>query len=66
VIVAAALIMISVFRSFDLNGDPTVTQFGVGLSVGVALAAASVLVFSPTHTKVASRRRLDYTPASRD
>ncbi len=47
VIVAAALIMISVFGSFVLNGDPTVKQFGVGLSVGVALAAMSVLVFAP-------------------
>jgi uncharacterized membrane protein YdfJ with MMPL/SSD domain len=47
VIVAAALIMISVFGSFVLNGDPTVKQFGVGLSVGVALAAMTVLVFAP-------------------
>ncbi len=34
-IAAAALIMISVFGSFILNGDPTVKQFGVGLAVGV-------------------------------
>jgi len=47
VIIAAALIMISVFGSFVLNADPTVKQFGVGLSVGVALAAVCVLVFSP-------------------
>ena len=47
VIVAAALIMISVFGSFVLNADPTVKQFGVGLSVGVALAAVCVLVFAP-------------------
>jgi len=47
VIVAAALIMISVFGSFILNADPTVKQFGVGLSVGVALAAVTVLVFAP-------------------
>jgi uncharacterized membrane protein YdfJ with MMPL/SSD domain len=47
VIVAAALIMISVFGSFILNGDPTVKQFGVGLSVGVALAAVTVLAFAP-------------------
>ncbi len=47
VIVAAALIMISVFGSFVLNADPTVKQFGVGLSVGVALAAVTVLVFAP-------------------
>jgi RND superfamily putative drug exporter len=47
VIVAAALIMMTVFGSFVLNGDPTVKQFGVGLSVGVALAALTVLVFAP-------------------
>jgi uncharacterized membrane protein YdfJ with MMPL/SSD domain len=47
VIAAAALIMISVFASFILNGDPTVKQFGVGLSVGVALAAGSVLTLAP-------------------
>jgi uncharacterized membrane protein YdfJ with MMPL/SSD domain len=47
VIVAAALIMMFVFGSFVLNADQTVKQFGVGLSVGVALAAASVLVFAP-------------------
>jgi uncharacterized membrane protein YdfJ with MMPL/SSD domain len=47
VISAAALIMISVFGSFILDGDPTVKQFGVGLSVGVALAAMSVLLLAP-------------------
>jgi RND superfamily putative drug exporter len=47
VISAAALIMIAVFGSFILNGDPTVKQFGVGLSVGVALAALTVLVLAP-------------------
>jgi uncharacterized membrane protein YdfJ with MMPL/SSD domain len=47
VITAAALIMMSVFGSFVLNDDPTVKQFGVGLSVGVALAAMSVLLLAP-------------------
>jgi uncharacterized membrane protein YdfJ with MMPL/SSD domain len=47
VIAAAALIMMSVFGSFILNGDPTVKQFGVGLAVGVALAAITVLTFAP-------------------
>jgi uncharacterized membrane protein YdfJ with MMPL/SSD domain len=47
VITAAALIMMSVFGSFVLNGDPTVKQFGVGLAVGVALAALSVLLLAP-------------------
>ena len=47
VIVAAALIMMAVFGSFVLNDDPTVKQFGVGLSVGVALAAMTVLLLAP-------------------
>jgi len=47
VITAAALIMMSVFGSFILNDDPTVKQFGVGLSVGVALAAMTVLLLAP-------------------
>ena len=47
VISGAALIMICVFGSFILNGDPTVKQFGVGLSVAVFLAAALVLVLAP-------------------
>ena len=47
VITAAALIMIGVFSSFVLNGDPTVKQFGVGLAVAVALAASAVLVLTP-------------------
>jgi uncharacterized membrane protein YdfJ with MMPL/SSD domain len=47
VITAAALIMISVFGSFILNADPTVKQFGVGLAVGVALAAMTVLLLAP-------------------
>ncbi len=47
VIAAAALIMISVFSSFILNGDPVVKQFGVGLSSAVALAATTVLMLAP-------------------
>lgn len=39
--------MIAVFGSFILNGDPTVTQFGVGLAAGVALAATMVLTLAP-------------------
>ena len=47
VISAAALIMFCVFGSFILNGDPTVKQFGVGLSVAVFLAGTLVLVLAP-------------------
>jgi uncharacterized membrane protein YdfJ with MMPL/SSD domain len=55
VISAAALIMISVFASFILDGDPTVKQFGVGLSTGVALAGISVLLLAPALLVLAGR-----------
>jgi RND superfamily putative drug exporter len=42
VITAAALIMVFVFGSFLLNGDPTIKQFGVGLAVAVILDATVV------------------------
>jgi putative drug exporter of the RND superfamily len=34
--------MVCVFGSFILNGDPTVKQFGVGLSVAIAVDATVV------------------------
>ncbi len=42
VITSAALIMVSVFCAFILNGDPTVKQFGVGMAVAVAVDATFV------------------------
>ena len=42
VITAAATIMVFVFGSFVLNGDPTVKQFGIGLAVAVILDATVV------------------------
>src|SRR5450755_1193522 len=42
VITAAAVIMVCVFGSFVLNGDPTIKQFGVGLAVAVILDATVV------------------------
>jgi RND superfamily putative drug exporter len=42
VITSAATIMVAVFASFILNGDPTVKQFGVGLAVAVAIDATIV------------------------
>jgi len=42
VITSAALIMVCVFSSFLLNGDPTVKQFGVGLACAVAIDATIV------------------------
>jgi RND superfamily putative drug exporter len=42
VITAAASIMVFVFGSFILNGNPTVQQFGVGLAIAVLLDATVV------------------------
>jgi uncharacterized membrane protein YdfJ with MMPL/SSD domain len=47
VIVAAALIMVSVFSSFILNADPTIKQFGVGLSAAILLAGTMVMLLAP-------------------
>ena len=42
VITSAALIMVCVFTSFVLNGDPIVKEFGVGLAVAIAIDATIV------------------------
>jgi len=42
VITSAALIMVCVFASFVLDGDPIVKQFGVGLAVAIAIDATIV------------------------
>jgi putative drug exporter of the RND superfamily len=42
VITSAALIMVCVFTSFVLNGDPVVKEFGVGLAVAIAIDATLV------------------------
>jgi uncharacterized membrane protein YdfJ with MMPL/SSD domain len=55
VISGAALIMICVFGSFIVNGDPTVKQFGVGLSVAVLLAGILVLVLAPALLRLFGR-----------
>ena len=47
VIVAAALIMVLVFSSFIISGDPTVKQFGVGLASAVAVDAIVVCLILP-------------------
>jgi uncharacterized membrane protein YdfJ with MMPL/SSD domain len=62
VISAAALIMISVFASFILNGDPTVKQFGVGLAVGVALAALTVLLLAPALLVLVGKKGAFWVP----
>ncbi len=45
VITSAAAIMVAVFASFILNGDPVVKQFGVGLAFAVAIDATVVRCF---------------------
>ena len=62
VISAAALIMICVFASFILNGDPTVKQFGVGLSVGVALAGLTVMLLAPALLVLVGKRGAFWVP----
>lgn len=52
---AAALIMASVFASFILNDDPTIKQFGVGLSVAVLLAGLLVVTLAPALLVLAGR-----------
>ena len=47
VVTAAALIMTMVFASFIINSDPTIKQFGVGLSVAVLLAGVMVVLLAP-------------------
>ena len=42
VITSAALIMVCVFSSFILNGDPLVKEFGVGLAIAIAIDATLV------------------------
>ena len=42
VITAAASIMVFVFGSFLLNGDPTIKQFGIGLAVAIVVDATLV------------------------
>ncbi len=55
VVVTAALIMMSVFGSFVLNDDSVIKQFGVGLTVAVALAATLVLTWTPAALTIFGR-----------
>jgi RND superfamily putative drug exporter len=42
VITSAALIMVSVFCAFVINGDPNIKQFGLGMAAAVAIDATVV------------------------
>jgi putative drug exporter of the RND superfamily len=57
VITSAALVMVFVFSSFVLNGDPVVKEFGVGLAVAIALDATVVrCLLVPSVMEVLGRR----------
>jgi len=42
VITSAAMIMVSVFLAFVVNGDPTIKQFGLGMAVAIGVDATVV------------------------
>ena len=56
VIIAAASIMILVFSSFIISGNPTVKQFGVGLAAAVAVDAVIVTLVLPALMLLVGRR----------
>ena len=56
VIVAAASIMILVFASFIISGNPTVKQFGVGLAAAVAVDAIIVCLILPALMLLVGKR----------
>jgi RND superfamily putative drug exporter len=56
VIASAAAIMVAVFASFILNGDPTVKEFGVGLASAVLIAGCMVCVLLPAVMLLMGRR----------
>ena len=47
VIASAGAIMVAVFASFILNGDPTVKEFGVGLASAILIAVGMVVILLP-------------------
>jgi putative drug exporter of the RND superfamily len=55
VIASAAAIMVAVFASFILNGDPTVKEFGVGLASAILIAGSMVCVLLPAVMLVMGR-----------
>jgi RND superfamily putative drug exporter len=62
VITSAALIMVSVFASFILSGDPTVKEFGIGLAVAVAVDATVVRCLLVPAVMVLLKRRAWWMP----
>jgi RND superfamily putative drug exporter len=56
VIGSAAAIMVAVFASFIVNGDPTVKEFGVGLASAILIAGSMVCVLLPAVMLLCGRR----------
>jgi RND superfamily putative drug exporter len=56
VIASAAAIMVAVFASFILSGDPTVKEFGVGLASAILIAGTMVCVLLPAVMLLMGRR----------
>jgi RND superfamily putative drug exporter len=56
VIASAAAIMVAVFASFVINGDPTVKEFGVGLAAAILIAGSMVCLLLPAVMLLMGRR----------
>ena len=66
VITSAAAIMVCVFTSFVLNGNPLVKEFGVGLAVAIAIDATIVRCLLVPAVMVLMGRRAWWLPAWMD
>ena len=63
VITSAAAIMVCVFTSFVLNGDPIVKEFGVGLAIAIAIDATLVRCLLVPAVMVLAGKRMWWLPA---
>ena len=63
VITSAAAIMVCVFTSFVLNGNPIVKEFGVGLAVAIAIDATLVRCLLVPAVMVLLGKRMWWMPA---
>jgi RND superfamily putative drug exporter len=64
VITSAALIMVSVYTSFILNGQPVVKEFGLGLAAAIAIDATIVRCVLVPSVMVLLGRRNWWLPRS--
>jgi putative drug exporter of the RND superfamily len=62
VITSAAAIMVCVFTSFVLSGNPIVKEFGVGLAVAIAIDATLVRCLLVPAVMVLAGRRMWWLP----